>query len=232
MVDTSVTGGTTAATANANIASQTASLASNYNMFLNLLTTQLQNQDPLNPMDNNEFTQQLTQMTGVQQQLLTNQLLTQMLSQNQAQVSGTAVGLIGKQVTVNTPQTDLTNGSATWNYNLPSNATAMSLSVMDSTGKLVAKAAPADLTPSDFNAGDHTFAWNGKDLNGKALPDGVYTLQINATDGNGNAITASESYSGVVSGLGTASDGTTLLDIGDINGPVSSVTSVKAAPTS
>jgi flagellar basal-body rod modification protein FlgD len=228
MVDTStVAGGTTAATATANINSQAASLAGNYNMFLSLLTTQLQNQDPLNPMDNNEFTQQLTQMTGVQQQLLTNQLLTQMLSQNQAQVSGTAVGLIGKQVTLSTPQTDLANGSATWSYNLPSNATNVSLSVMDSTGKLVATA-----TPNDFTAGDHTFTWNGQDINGKTLPSGVYTLAVNATDGNGNAITASESYSGVVTGLGTASDGSTLLDIGDVTGPVTGVTSVKAAATS
>src|ERR1700750_2655498 len=150
MVDS--TGGTTAAAASANITSQSKSLADNYNMFLNLLTTQLKNQDPLNPMDNNEFTQQLTQMTGVQQQLLTNQLLTQMISQGQAQVGGAAVGLIGKQVTMTTGDAPLVNGQATWNYNLPGTAAAVSLSVLDANGNIVANA-----TPTDLSKGDHTF---------------------------------------------------------------------------
>ena len=223
MVDS--TGGTTAATATANIAAQTKSLAGNYNMFLNLLTTQLKNQDPLNPMDNNQFTQQLTQMTGVQQQLLTNQLLTQMLSQGQAQIGGSAVGLIGKQVTLNTPESTLTNGSATWNYNLPSNASELSLSVMDSSGKVVATASPTDNTQ-----GAHNFKWDGKGLNGHALPDGVYSLAVNAVDGNGTAITATETYSGVATGLSTV-NGQTLLNVGSVSAPVTSVTAVTAAPT-
>src|ERR1700749_167479 len=133
---------TAANTVNAGIGS----LANNYETFLKLLTTQLKNQDPLSPLDTNNFTQQLTQMTGVQQQLLTNQLLTQMLSQSQAQVGGEAGSLIGQQVIVNTPKTMLTNGSATWNYPLPSNAATVSLSVLDSTGKIVATSAPTDFT--------------------------------------------------------------------------------------
>src|SRR6476661_4185113 len=91
---------TAANTVNAGIGS----LAGNYETFLKLLTTQLKNQDPLSPLETNEFTQQLTAMTGVQQQLLTNQLLTQMIGQNQANAGSAAVNLVGKTVTVDTNQ--------------------------------------------------------------------------------------------------------------------------------
>ncbi len=216
----------TTAAATANINSQSASLANNYNMFLNLLTTQLKNQDPLNPMDNNEFTQQLTQMTGVQQQLLTNQLLTQMISQGQAQVGGAAVSLIGKQVTMQTGDAPLVNGQATWNYNLPATATSASLNVLDANGNIVSTS-----TPADMSKGDHTLAWNGKDMNGHQLPDGIYTLQITAADSNGSAIAATESYSGVASGIATV-NGTTMLTVGSVQAPVTSVTAVTAAAAS
>jgi flagellar hook assembly protein FlgD len=93
-------------------------LAQNYETFLHLLTTQLKNQDPLSPLDTNQFTQQLTAMTGVQQQLLTNQLLTQIIGQNQADLGGSAVNLIGKTVTVETANTSLVDGAAEWTYRL------------------------------------------------------------------------------------------------------------------
>ncbi|MFI4934492.1 MAG: flagellar hook assembly protein FlgD [Caulobacterales bacterium] len=73
-----------------------ASVANNYQTFLSLLTTQLKNQDPLSPLDTNQFTQQLTQMTGVEQQLLSNQLLQQLVNQ---QGLTQAAGLIGQTVT-------------------------------------------------------------------------------------------------------------------------------------
>jgi flagellar basal-body rod modification protein FlgD len=74
-----------------------ASLAGNFQSFLTLLTTQLRNQNPLNPTDTNQFTQQITQMTGVEQQLISNQLLQQLVAQ-QSSVS-TAAGLIGDKIT-------------------------------------------------------------------------------------------------------------------------------------
>jgi flagellar basal-body rod modification protein FlgD len=74
-----------------------ASLAGNFQSFLSLLTTQLQNQDPLNPTDTNQFTQQITQMTGVEQQLISNQLLQQLVTQQTG--IGAAAGMIGDTVT-------------------------------------------------------------------------------------------------------------------------------------
>jgi flagellar basal-body rod modification protein FlgD len=74
-----------------------ASLASNFETFLSLLTTQLQNQDPLNPTDTNQFTMEITQMTGVEQQLLSNQLLQQLVTQQTGVVG--AASLIGDTIT-------------------------------------------------------------------------------------------------------------------------------------
>jgi flagellar basal-body rod modification protein FlgD len=74
-----------------------ASLAGNFQSFLTLLTTQLQNQDPLNPTDTNQFTEQITQMTGVEQQLMSNQLLQQLISQQTGVAA--AAGLMGDTVT-------------------------------------------------------------------------------------------------------------------------------------
>ena len=85
----------TAATPKDNTALGRADLASNFNTFLSLLTTQLKNQDPLSPLDSNQFTQQLVQMTGVEQQLNTNDLLKQLVSNTATGVS-TAVSMIGR----------------------------------------------------------------------------------------------------------------------------------------
>jgi flagellar basal-body rod modification protein FlgD len=90
-------GASSAAASSISINGGLASLAGNFQSFLSLLTTQLQNQDPLNPTDTNQFTQQITQMTGVEQQLISNQLLQQLVSQQTG--IGAAAGLIGDTVT-------------------------------------------------------------------------------------------------------------------------------------
>jgi flagellar basal-body rod modification protein FlgD len=137
---TTSTTGTSSATSStaADLASGQSSLTSTYTSFLTLLTAQLQNQDPLSPMDTNTFTQQLVSMNGVQQQLLTNNLLQQMVTQETGAGSvGSAVGLIGKQVTSASSVQALQNGSATWTYNLPSAAANASVEVLDSNGNVV-----------------------------------------------------------------------------------------------
>src|SRR6516165_6752429 len=93
-------------------------LAQSMDTFLSLLTTQLKNQDPLSPMDSTQFTQQLVQMTGVEQQLAANDLLKTLVGNTNASVAS-AVGLIGKQVNANTADAQLSNGKAVWTYNLP-----------------------------------------------------------------------------------------------------------------
>ncbi|HEX3365721.1 flagellar hook assembly protein FlgD [Phenylobacterium sp.] len=183
------------------------SLTSNFNTFLTLLTTQLKNQDPTSPLDSNQFTQQLVQMTGVEQQLNTNSLLKQVVSNTSGGIS-TAVSLIGKQVKAASDTANLTNGQAQWTYNLPSAATDLKVQVLDAGGNIVAAVAPTDLT-----AGDHAFSWNGKDLTGAQLPNGgTYTLQVTATDANGAAIASTNYVQGIVTGV-TQNNGTASITI-------------------
>ncbi|MFN7129895.1 MAG: flagellar hook assembly protein FlgD, partial [Brevundimonas sp.] len=116
--------------------SGTTMLASNFETFLTLLTTQMKNQDPLSPLDSNEFTAQLTQMAGVEQQLLTNDLLTSLVAAQSAGGLDNASNYIGKQVTAAWTATSLDDGKATWSYELGANADKVKLQVVDSTGKV------------------------------------------------------------------------------------------------
>src|SRR5258706_14487513 len=92
-------------------------LADAQQTFLKLLTTQLKNQDPLSPLDSNQFTQQIVQMTGVEQQLYSNQLLEQLVAGGGAGLSG-SVGLIGKTVAVKGDTNPLGLGQASYAYYL------------------------------------------------------------------------------------------------------------------
>src|SRR3954447_9543200 len=108
-----------------------ARLAENFDTFLSLLTTQLKNQDPLSPLDSNQFTQQIVQMTGVEQQLLTNDLLKKLVGNTGSGVS-TAVALIGKEVRAESADAGLKGGQATWTYNLGRAADDVKLEVLNS----------------------------------------------------------------------------------------------------
>lgn len=216
-----VAGTTSSSAATSNINAGQASLNESYTTFLTLLTTQLKNQDPTSPMDTNAFTQQLVAMTGVQQQLLTNELL-QGISNNSSS-SGVAgsVGLIGKTATAASSNATLSSGAATWNYNLAGDASAATLTITDSTGKAV-----YSNTASGLAAGDHTVTWNGQNFAGVQLPDGgTYTLSIAAADSAGNSIASTSSVTGTVGSV-TQSNGTTLVKIGVNSVPLSSITSV------
>jgi len=181
-------------------------LSNNFQTFLALLTTQLKNQDPLSPLDSNQFTQQLVQMSGVEAQLTGNGLL-QKVADNTANGVSTAVGLIGKDVKATSDTADLTGGKAAWTYNLASDATDLKLEVVDSTGRVVHAEAPSNL-----KAGDHNFTWDGKDLNGANLPDGTYTLRVTATDASGASIATTNYVQGLVTAVEQA-NGSTLITV-------------------
>lgn len=203
---TPVTAPTSPAAAAKTNADALTQLSSNFQTFLSLLTTQLKNQDPLTPLDSNQFTQQLVQMSGVQAQLTGNGLLQQVATNTSNGIS-TAVGLIGKTVKATSATADLTGGKAAWTYNLVSDATDVKLEVVDATGKVVHAEAP-----TSNKAGDHDFTWNGKDLNGAALPNGTYTLKVTALDGAGKAISTSSFVQGLVTSV-EQSNGTTLITV-------------------
>ena len=189
-----------------------ASLADNFNTFLSLLTTQLKNQDPTSPLDSNQFTQQLVQLTGVEQQLNGNTLLKQLVANTSNGIS-TAVTLIGKTVKAVSDNAALAGGQAQWTYNLPATATDLKVEVLDANGNLVHAEAPANR-----KAGDHAFAWNGKNLLGTQLPNGgAYSLRVTATDAVGARIATTTYVQGVVTGV-TQANGATNITVN--GGPV------------
>lgn len=201
-----------------------ARLADNFNTFLSLLTTQLKNQDPLSPLDSNQFTQQLTQMTGVEQQIAGNDLLKKLVSNTSGGVS-TAVSMLGKQVRATSDTANVSGGHAKWTYNLGAAATDLKVQVLDSKGAIVHAEAPTDKT-----AGDHAFTWNGKDLSGNQLPDGgVYTIRVTANDATGAGVASTNYVEGVVTGV-EQSSGTTYITIngGKVTGD--KITSITLAP--
>ncbi|MBU1346314.1 MAG: flagellar hook assembly protein FlgD [Alphaproteobacteria bacterium] len=193
------------------------SLVSNFETFLQLLTAQLKNQDPLSPLDSNEFTAQLTQMTGVEQQLLTNDLLTSLLEAQQGGGLGGASNYIGKDATAAWAVTKLEGGAATWSYELGAAASEATLQVLDSSGAVV-WTGPAP----DRSTGTHDFVWDGKTSAGGQLPDGgVYSLKVTAKNG-ANDIAAQVLTRGRVTGV-EMYEGVPYLTIGASIVPVSSV---------
>ncbi len=193
-------------------------LASNFQTFLSLLTTQLRNQDPLSPVDSNEFTAQLTQMAGVEQQLLTNDLLTSLLRAQQGDGLTGASQYIGKDATAVWSATRFEDGEASWSYELAADATDVTLQVLDASGKVV-WSGPAP----DKNNGMHDFKWDGATTGGGQVDDGgVYTLKVLAKDGAGKDVDSQVLIRGRVTGV-EMYDNTPFVIIGKSIMPVSSL---------
>ena len=157
-------------------------LTQNFDTFLTLLTTQLRNQDPLEPLDTEKFTEQLVQFASVEQSIQTNQHLEALLALQSASASETALAMVGRVASVGSEIATLTQEAAQWTYALPENAAAVAINVFDANNALVASlAGPA-------NAGAHNVVWNGAANGGGRAPEGAYRLSVEATDSDGAAI--------------------------------------------
>ena len=178
---------TTTPSSNGSSASNTVNtgeIASNFSQFLQLLTTQLQNQDPLSPMDTNQFTQQLVAFAQVEQQLKSNASLSTLVSLQQSAQATSALQLVGATVVVNGATVKMSNSSASWTVTASKPATA-TVSIADSTGQTVYTGKYA------INSGANTFTWDGRGNDGKQWPDGSYTLTATAVDASGQPTTLS-----------------------------------------
>ncbi len=198
-------------------AAQTAS--NSYNTFLTLLTTQLQHQDPLNPTNTDQFTSEMIQLSGVEQELQTNQTLASMATDLNTISAANGLGYIGKTVSASGATVPIQNGSANWTYDLNSAAQNVALSVKDSSGNTVWTGS------GDASSGQHSFSWNGATASSGTLSSGDYTLVVAATDASGNPVTTTTGIVGTVTGVDT-STGSTDLKIGDVTVPVSDVTNL------
>ena len=169
-------------------------IAGNFTDFLQLLTTQLKNQNPLEPLDTNQFTQQLVQFAGVEQQINANTSLTTLISLQQNSQTTAAMGFLGSTVSIEGSTAQLANGSANWTYSLPKAATA-TIDIQSASGDVVYS------TTRTLTAGPQSFAWDGRNLAGIKLADGNYKIAVNAKDASGQAIAVSTQVDGVVDGV-------------------------------
>lgn len=179
----------------ASSASDMSALSGNYEMFLQLLVTQLQNQSPLDPMDSSKFTEQLVQYSSVEQQIKANQSLTDLKTMFAVQSAMSFVGYVGKTVTVDSSTTQLKDGIATWNFNGSEACDEAKIEVMDAYGNVVYT------TTQKLAAGDGKFEWKGETTAGGTAPAGNYTIAISGKDSSGKAVKYKSETTGVVDSL-------------------------------
>jgi len=194
MTVTSATVPTTSSSSAATSTVDNTEIASNFTEFLQLLTTQLQNQDPLSPMDTNQFTQQLVEFAQVEQQMKSNDSLSTLVTLQQSAQTTQALALVGATVVVNGSTAQLTNGQASWTVNATKPATA-TVAIADSTGR------NAFTGTYTVNSGAQTFAWDGRGNDGTLWPDGTYTLTATGTDASGQSTAISTQIQAVVNSV-------------------------------
>lgn len=173
-------------------------LAEDFSQFLNLLTVQLQNQDPLSPMDTTEFTNQLVAFSGVEQQINTNQKLDDLVSLQLGNVMGNALSYVGLDVSYISSELNF-NGAqpSKINYALDKQAAESKLRIFDESGTLVFE------TDAEKSLGNHEFFWDGTLSGGGFAQPGTYEVRIDALDIDGQAVNGTTVVTGNVRGVET-----------------------------
>jgi len=209
---------TTSGSAATTAANPLVALSGNFNDFLQMLMTQLQNQSPTAPMDTDTFTSELVQFSGVEQQINTNGSLTQLIQLTQAGETMQGTSMTGKQVTVESSQIALQHGSGTLNFNDPT-AGPVAIAITNSAGQQLYG------TTLTSTAGNNTWSWNGQNNAGTQLPDGAYSAAVVSGNANGTTSTLPFTVTGTATGVQSLSSGMQL-DIGALTVPFSAVQSV------
>ena len=168
----------------------TTGIADNFQTFLTLLTTQLQNQNPLDPLDTNQFTAQLVQFAGVEQQLKSNDQLKSLVDIEKSAQSTQALVYVGNTVAVDGSKAQF-DKSATWNLTAPADTNA-TITITSATGQT---AYSGNFT---LDKGNASFVWDGKGNDGSQWPAGTYTMSATGKDSNGNSVSISTEVQGVV----------------------------------
>ena len=197
--------GTGSATSNKTASDKTTGIADNFQTFLTLLTTQLQNQNPLEPLDTYQFTQQLVQFAGIEQQLKSNEQLKSLVEIEKGAQATQALVYVGNTVAIDGSKAQF-DKSATWNFNSEQDTTAK-ITITNSAGQTAYS--------GNFNLkkGGSSFVWDGKGNDGVQWPAGTYTLTATGTDAKGNNVAISTEVQGVVDSVDLTSS-PPLLSIG------------------
>jgi flagellar basal-body rod modification protein FlgD len=185
---------TSASSTGATTSDPLSSLSSNFGDFLNLLMTQLKNQDPTTPLDTNQFTSELVQFSSVEQQINTNTSLTQLIQLTQAGEIMQSSAMVGKQVSVSSDHIPLQNGSGALQFTAPS-AEPVSIAVYSDAGTKI-----RDATVS-ATKGQNTWTWDGTDNAGNAVADGSYRVAVLAQNGSGSTAAMPFTVQGTATGV-------------------------------
>ena len=171
--------------------------------FMTLLLTQLENQDPTDPTDMDQFTSQLCSLNQLQQATETNGYLEELVSSSS---SSDAVSYIGKTITYEDDSLSVSDGTAdALTFNLADDASDVTITIYDSDGDAV-----TSMSLSDVSSGTSTYSWDGTDSSGDTVEDGDYTYEVTATDSSGDSVTATTYSTASVTGL-VYEDGTPYL---------------------
>ncbi len=177
-------------------AQQSVTLAEDFSQFLQLLTTQLQNQDPLSPMDSNEFTNQLVQFSQVEQSINTNTKLDDLVSLQLGNSTTAALGYVGLDIQYVSAEVALEQGeSTTIRYSLDAPAQISKINIFSEDGQLVFSG------DADQRVGAHEFEWNGRDLVNNELPSGTYIVRVDAADVNEEVVNTTTVVQSRVKGI-------------------------------
>lgn len=205
----SSTSSTAAATAAATTAAAASQLAATQDRFLTLLVTQLQNQDPLNPMDNSQVTSQMAQLStvsGINQLNATVQALSASMTSSQ---SLQATSMIGHAVLVPGNQIVMASGKSNAAVELSNPADKVTVTISDAKGNVV-----RTMQLGAQQAGIADFQWDGKDDSGTTLADGTYTYAASAVQGSSTSTPTTLTY-GVVNSVSLTS-GVAQLNVGNL----------------
>jgi flagellar basal-body rod modification protein FlgD len=172
---------TTAALAQSTTAAKTSAsgdartkLAENFDQFLTLLTAQLKNQDPTNPVDTNEFTNQLVMFAQVEQQIATNTNLESLLDINRTSQITAIAPLVGKRVEIDGPDLALQDGTGQFAFNNGNGHSTGRILITDPSGRVVRD------QQISMNRGQNLLEWDGRDSSGARVPDGAYKVSVRA----------------------------------------------------
>ncbi len=190
-------------------AGQSVSLGEDFSDFLTLLTTQLQNQDPLAPLDSNQFTEQLVRFSQVEQAINTNSKLDNLVALQLSNGVTGALGYVGLEASYISAEIAYDGSGATdINYSLDSAASLSRINIYDENSQIVYTG------EAETSSGVHTFSWDGRDTNGNQMPEGTYVVSIDAFDNDNTQIETTTVVKGRVRGV-EQQDGVTYALVGD-----------------
>ncbi|NRA88235.1 MAG: flagellar hook assembly protein FlgD [Rhizobiales bacterium] len=197
------------------------SIAENFDVFLKLLTTQLKNQNPLEPLKTNEFTQQMVAFTGVEQQVKANKNLENLGRLFQQATLSSSVSYIGKTVTAEGDATQLQDNNATWDVNIKGTPEESKIVITDNNGNVVFT------KKTTFREGMNEFNWDGQKIDGSMAAEGLYTIKVHPTDKDGNLLDYTTLISGIVTGVDMTGS-SSVLNLGDRSVKLDNVKKIEA----